>query len=270
MQPVGFEKINQKDHGACEPGQRVGGENDLDAPRQRYHDADIAHAQHAPHGKHHKHGHRRFARSAHNGGNAMRKCQKTIEKCFNMRLLDTDRNDGRVILKERNQGGGKQEDQRADDFRHGDGAENTETHAALDAVILVRAEVLADKGRQRHGEAGDRQKRKAFQFGIGAAARHGIRAEGIDVALHNDIGKGDDGILHAGGKTEMHDLPQHREVKADFPQPYAINRIIMAKAVQAEPEADKLRDGGCRCGGPDSKSKHADKEQIQPDIDQRG
>ena len=70
----------------------------------------------------------------------------------------------------------------------------------------MRTEVLADEGRQRHREAGDGKEGKALELGIGAAARHGVRAKGVDVALHDDVCKGDDGILHTRRQAEADDI----------------------------------------------------------------
>ena len=52
-----------------------------------------------------------------------------------------------------------------------------------DPVIAPRPDVLAYKGGQGHGKAGDRQKAKPVDFAVGTAARHGRRAEGVDVGL---------------------------------------------------------------------------------------
>ena len=80
---------------------------------------------------------------------------------------------------------------------------------------MTRAQILADEGGERHGEAGNRKKAEAFDFGVRAEAGHGHFAEGIDIGLYDHIGKGDDGILDSGGKPQVEDLQQDRAVDAD-------------------------------------------------------
>ena len=127
-------------------------------------------------------------------------------------------------------------------------------------------EVLADEGRQRHREAGDGKEGKALELGIGAAARHGVRAEGVDVALHDDVCKGDDGILHAGGQAEVDNLLEHRQMEANFAQAHTVDRVIVAQAEDAKAEAHELRNTRGQCGRPDPPMEHTDKQQVERDV----
>ena len=130
-------------------------------------------------------------------------------------------------------------------------------------------EVLADEGRQRHRKAGDGKEGKALELGIGAAARHGVRAEGVDVALDDDVRKGNDGILHTGGQAEVNNLLEHGQMEANFAQAHAVDRVIVAQAEDAQAEAHELRDACGQRGGPDAPMEHTDKQQVERDVHKR-
>ena len=102
------------------------------------------------------------------------------------------------------------------------------------------AEILADEGRQRHGEAGDRQERKALQLGIRTVGRHGNLAEGVDIGLDNDICKADDGVLHTGRQTVADDLAEHFAVNAQLFQLDLIDRTLLHQMDHAQDHADSL------------------------------
>ena len=102
------------------------------------------------------------------------------------------------------------------------------------------AEILADKSRQRHGEAGNGQERKALQLGVRAVGRHGDLAEGIDVGLDNDIRKTDDGVLHAGRQTVADDLAEHFAVDTQLFKLKLIDRALFHQVDHAQDHADGL------------------------------
>ena len=95
---------------------------------------------------------------------------------------------------------------RPDELRKEHRAENSEARAALRPFVLPGAEVLTDEGRERHGEGGYGKKYEAFDLGVGAAARHGVRAEGVDVALNDNVCDGNYGVLDSGGNTLVHNF----------------------------------------------------------------
>ena len=65
------------------------------------------------------------------------------------------------LVKKTDQRRGEAEDQQRDGFGDDCRAADAEPDALLHAVILFRAEVLADERGQRHGEAGDGQEAEA-------------------------------------------------------------------------------------------------------------
>lgn len=105
-------------------------------------------------------------------------------------------------VKERNEVGPQEEDGDAHQLRQHHGAEDAEPDALLYPVVLPRSQVLSHKGGQGHGKAGNGQEGKALHLGVGAAACHSGGSKGVDVGLHHQVGKGDDGVLHAGGQAE--------------------------------------------------------------------
>ena len=123
------------------------------------------------------------------------------------------------------------------DHRRGDDAE---AGAFLRAVMQACAEVLADEGRQRHGEARDRQEGEALQLGIRAVGRHGDLAEGVDVRLHDDVGKADDRVLHAGRQAVADDQAQHLAVKPELFGLELIDRTLFHQMADTQDHADRL------------------------------
>ena len=128
------------------------------------------------------------------------------------------------------------------------------------------AEVLPNEGRQRHGEAGDRQEREALQLGVRAVGRHGDLAEGVDVGLDNDVCKADDGVLHAGRKTVADDLTEHFAVDMQLFQLDLIDRTLLHQVDHAQDHADGLRDRRGDGSRPHAPMERADKQQIEHNI----
>lgn len=56
----------------------------------------------------------------------------------------------------------------ADQLRDDDGGDDAEARTLLGAVMQTGTEILADKGRQRHGEARDGQESEPLKLGIRA------------------------------------------------------------------------------------------------------
>jgi len=127
-------------------------------------------------------------------------------------------------------------------------------------------EVLPDKSRQRHGEAGNRQEREALQLGVRAVGRHGDLAEGIDVGLDNDVCKADDGVLHAGRQAVADDLTEHFAVDMQLFQLDLIDRTLLHQMDHAQDHADGLRDRRGDGSRPHAPMERADKQQIEHNI----
>ncbi len=148
----------------------------------------------------------------------MRECQKEIKERNCPRLCRTVSNDFRRPVKgaDENRYGEVQED--TDQFCRKGGTENTEARSFFGALILFCTKILADKGGQRKGKTGDGKEAESFYLGIGAAAGNCHLAEFVNVGLDDDIGKGDDGILKAGGQSVCYDLAEHGQVKSNGAQ----------------------------------------------------
>ena len=93
-------------------------------------------------------------------------------------------------------------------------------------------------------KAGDRQERKAFQLGIGAAAGHGIFAKAIDVALDNNVCQCNHTVLYTGGQTVAHDVHQAFFVETDLLDADAVRSIYPKNMDKAQKGADTLRNSG--------------------------
>ena len=93
-------------------------------------------------------------------------------------------------------------------FCHQTGTGEAKSHTFFHPVIFLCAEILSHESRQSHGKAGNRKEGETFDFGIGAAAGHGCITKAVDIGLNHQIGKGNDGILNTGGKTEPDDGSQ--------------------------------------------------------------
>ena len=103
-----------------------------------------------------------------------------------------------------------------------------------------------------------------------AAAGHGRVTEGVDVGLDHQIGKADDGILHAGGQAEAENGFQKCRVKPDLAEPQAVILLDAHQPDAAQQGADTLGNGGGQGSGANAVAQIRNKEHIQHHIDEGG
>ena len=111
----------------------------------------------------------------------MRKCQQAEEQRYRACLADTQFNNAGVGVKQPYQPGCKNIAEHTDRFRQHHCGQNAETRPLLRPVVLPGAQVLADKGRTGHIEAGDWQECKALNLGMGAVSSHSQLSERVNL-----------------------------------------------------------------------------------------
>ena len=158
----------------------------------------------------------------------------------------------------------------ADQLRKDHGAGNAEGHTFVDTVEFPGPQILADEGAQRHGKAGDGQKGKALNLGVGSAACHGGFSKAVDIGLNHHIGNGNHGILHAGGQAKLHNPLQTGQMEADLPPTHPVGFPHTHQMHTAQQCTDTLRNGGGHGGGTDPQTEHGNEQQIQHHIDAGG
>ena len=199
----------------------------------------------------------------------MGKGEQEIEQGDNARLCGAVFDHARGAVKDADQLRGKNIVEDADGFRHQHSGKDRKARPLFGAVIHACAEILADKGGGRHVKAGDGQENKAFDLGVDAVARHGEFSEGIDLGLDDNIGKGDNRILHAGRKPVAEDLGQDCFMKADTAYFHSIDIALAQQVYHAESHTGGLGYDGGGGSSPDTLMETADKQQIQYNIYKR-
>lgn len=268
MHPVGLEVIEREHQRAQPPCDRIRPGDRLQHGEELHGDGDVDDPDDAPAEHHNQHRHGGFARAAEDGGHAVRIGQQEEERRRRALMHHAEGDGFRIAGEQADQLRGEDEDQQGDGLRNRHRAENAHANPLLHAVIRLCAEVLADEGGQRHREAGDGQEAEALDAAVRAAARHGRRAELVDVALHDDVADGDDAVLQTGGQAVLQNFEERAPVKADFPQADAVRAFAAHQAEQAKRHAHQLGNGRRRGGGPYAHVEHADKEQVEHDVDE--
>ncbi len=198
VNPVRLQKINEENDGAQAPGQRVGPENDIDHRDKVQNDSDVAYPENTPEAEHGEHWHGGFPGASQNACNAVGEGQKKIKEGGGPGVDGSVGDHLRRAVESGNQEGDGNIDKDSHQLRHDDGTDDAETRALFCPLIFLGTEVLADKGGERHGEAGDGKEAKALYFGVGAASGDSHFPEFIDIGLYHHIGQGDDGVLEPG------------------------------------------------------------------------
>ena len=244
VEPVRLQIVDHQGDGAQAPGQGVHPVDHGDIPEDGRQDRQEGHPDNTPEGHHGHHGDHRPAGAPEDGGNTVGQGQQAVEQGAGSGLLDAEPDGVGLGGKGPGQQGRSDKDQHSYDLCQDDGAEHTESGALLGTLILLGAQVLADKGGDGHGKTGDGQEGKALDLGIGAAARHGHLAKGVDIGLDHHIGQSDDGVLEAGGQAVLDDELQGGQIKTDFSQLHLLGLIGTHQPDQAQEEADKVGDDG--------------------------
>ncbi len=87
------------------------------------------------------------------------------------------------------------------------------------------------------------RKPKPSDFKIHAAARHGMSAELIDIGLHNYVRQGDNGVLHAGGKSDGQNSRQHGHIRLNLPPANLIFRAGAGEPIEGQHRTEALGNG---------------------------
>ena len=173
---------------------------------------------------------------------------------------------GRVGREETHSSRGK------DHQQHGNRAGDAETQpdcrdgAAIAAALVARAAVLADEGGGGHSHALHGQHDELIQLVVAAPPRHHVRAEHVDIALHEDIGEGGDDRLDRGGHTHSKDPSQNWEIQMQLPPVQTIDITGAGQKHEDHRRRDKLgQDGGDgRARNPGLQHQH--EEQVEHDV----
>ena len=156
MNPVRLAVIKEKQNRAQGPCQGISPEDRVDDRENADSDRDVGHTDNAPAAEHDEHRYSCLACAPHDACDAVGKRQQEIKQRNRMRLQRSVSDDLRVAVECGDQVGGQEIDADTDDFRKGDGAEDAEACASFGTVILLCAEVLADKSSQCQRKTGDR------------------------------------------------------------------------------------------------------------------
>ena len=269
-QPVRLLIVQQKRGGAESPGKGIHPVYHLDTVGEGDGNGEEGHPHHAPEHHHDDHGDHGPSRSPQNRGNGVGKRQQAVKQRRRPGLFHPKADHLRGGVKGRDHLRGKYKHHDPDQLRQDDGHQNPKAGPLLRPLKLPCAQILPHKGGQRHRKAVDGQEAKALHLGIGAVARHGGLAEGVDIGLHDHVGKGNDGILHAGGKADPDHLDQDPFVKADLPQPQTVVFLRPQQLDQAQQSADHLGNDRGQGGAAYPCMERRDKRQVQHQIDHRG
>ena len=114
---------------------------------------------------------------------------------------------------------GEDVEQKGDDEAHAGGHQRAVFPAALDAVVLERADVLAREGGDGHVRAEDGDERIALHAVAGVEGAHRDLAEAVDEALDEHVAQGHDGLLDYGRDAELEADAELLRVEHEFAAP---------------------------------------------------
>ena len=151
--------------------------------------------------------------------------------------------------------------------RHG----QTDACPLPDPVIETCAEVLPCKGGDGNPKGVDRHPEQKINFSVDAPRRHRSGAKPVDGTLDEHIAHAVQCALGRSGQTNAADALQHAPFQPQlFRTEMPGHSLGTRQAAQCENHADALAEHrGCRRPR-HAPGQHRHKEQVQPDIDQRG
>ena len=269
MNPVGLQEIDKEHRTAQRPGHGISPDDDLNIRDEPDNKADVGYPYQTPADQHDDHWDYGFSRSPQNAGHTVGERHQEIEEGHDLRPGHAVADRLRASAESSHQHRGEQIDDNAHQFRDGQRTDGSEDRPLLCPVVLACAEILADKGGQRQGEAGYRQKGESLNLGIGTAARHGGGPKGIDICLDEHIRHRDDGILKSRRHAVYHNLLQHKSVRPDILKFQPKDLISSHELPQAEKSAQKLGDDRGQGRGPHIPSESAHKQEIQHHVGHR-
>lgn len=263
-------QAQREQHRADGPGDGIGQIDHPDVGDKVHRHRDVGDAQRAPHRQHDGHRDDRASHAAQDAGAAMREGQQKIEQRHGAGVVDAEHHHGGIVVegtdKQRRKGEYHQS-HRLGQQRTGDQAE---LHADFHPVVPPGADVLADKGGQRHCKAGDGQKREALHLAVGAAACHRRRAEGVDVALYDHVGQCNHRVLHTGRNAQRHHLAQHRQIEFHLPPAHAVAFLRAGQTPETQEGAHHLAEDGGQRSACHAQIHHRNEYKVEHDVHQRG
>ena len=174
--------------------------------------------------------------------------------------------------------GGLLDEQREDAFpeqvhgaRHCDGGDGRDgeraVHAAPDARVIPRAQVLPRVGRDRVAVGHRRHLERAVELVGGGESRHIVKAQLIDDALHRHAAQRNEPVLKRHGEGEVkqhpHVPPMNAKVRAR-----GAERFEFPHRKKAEDGSRALRDDGRARRALHAPAKAYDEQKIEPDVDE--
>ena len=153
-----------------------------------------------------------------------------------------------LVHKQAQSGADEQQEQQTHQLGQHHAGQDAERRALFGPVVLLGAQILADKGGQGHGHTHDGQEHQALQPGVRAVAGHGVLAEGVDIALNHQVAHADHRVLDAGRQALGKHLGEDAGGKAQPAQVQAGIVLHPAHPPQAQQEADALGEDGGHCG----------------------
>ena len=169
---------------------------------------DPCHAHAAPAGDDDDHGAGRPVGAAQHAADGMRNGKQEIARRQQHEHRMPVSDDLRIVGEDPQRAVTEQKQQTADEERSDQRQDEACLQALSHPFMFAGTDILSGERSDGHRIAHRRQDRKAIDLRISAAASHGSRTKCIDVALYDEVGKRDDGILDPAGQSYAHDLAE--------------------------------------------------------------
>jgi len=265
--PITLKIIHEINNRAYRPRNGIRTVDVNDTVIEVHHHGDVGDSEYAPYGQHDKHGYECLSCTSANSGNRMGECEEEIKQRSSPCLKGAVFDDLSGVVEESYKLRGKAVINDSNKLSKHHGGNDAEPCADLCTFMLARTEILADKGGDRHVEAGYRKECKAFDLGVRAVSGRCKLSEGVDICLNDDVGESDHGVLHTRRQTVAYYLTEHISVEADPSEADAEHLTGPEKMYHAQNEAGKLRDDRCCSRRPHAPFKSVDKEPVESDVD---
>lgn len=126
---------------------------------------------------------------------------------------------------------------------------------------------LPHKGGVGRAEGLLRQQGKLIELAVNGPARRAVRAEGVDIGLHEYVGKRGDRALQGGGQADAYNLPEHRQLDAQPAEEQLIRAVRARQHIQHQRSGERLRQDGRVSYARNAHVEHQHKDQIARRVD---
>ena len=140
----------------------------------------------------------------------------------------------------------------------------------LCTVNVAGTDVLSGEGGRSKTNTHHRQHHKLVDFHAGTPACHNIRAEYIDIGLHENVGNGSHHLLDRCRQSDADDAVQQRPVHAELFPTDAVWAVCCGQHIQRQNRRKALCNNGCKRHTLDSHAEGNDKQKIEHGIDNSG